>query len=82
MGKTVDEKFLIKIYEELKRCDDLEAEIDFYSVANKNNIKSHAAKNIVKILAQANFVKKIDSSTLQLTKRGIELVKELKGGHK
>ena len=74
---TPDEKFMIKLYEVAKRGGDPCRPINYASVAKSIGLKETALKNIVKHLAQANFVKKIDDTTLLLTERGCAFVLEM-----
>jgi Mn-dependent DtxR family transcriptional regulator len=73
-GRTPDEKFLIKVYEVALAKGDPCLPVDYYSVAKSLGQKETAIKNIVKHLAQANFVKKINDMTLSLTKLGCQFV--------
>jgi Mn-dependent DtxR family transcriptional regulator len=74
---TPDEKFMIKLYEVAKQKGDPRRPINYQSVAKSIGLKETAVKNIVKHLAQANFVKKIDETTLHLTDRGCAFVLEM-----
>ncbi len=69
--QTKDERFLIKLYELAK-----ESPIDPKQVASAIGQKEHATKNIIKHLAQANFIKKEDDGKISLTKRGIQFVQD------
>lgn len=73
-GKTPDEKFLIKLYELAMERGDPFVEVEIGRVARSVGQKETATKNIVKHLAQANFVKKVDEETLYLTERGCNFV--------
>ncbi len=80
MSKTIDEKFLIKLYEIAKTKDNYEAEIDCLEVGRAIGQREKTTKTIVKLLAQANFIRKIDSNIIQLTQNGIRLAEELING--
>jgi Mn-dependent DtxR family transcriptional regulator len=73
-GRTPDEKFLIKAYQEALAQGDPCLPINFQNVARSLGQKETAIKNIVKHLAQANFVKKISDTTLSLTPSGCQFV--------
>ncbi|MBS0625720.1 MAG: hypothetical protein JSS32_06690 [Verrucomicrobia bacterium] len=73
---TPDEKFLLKLYETAKKSGDLEQENDSILVAKEVGLKETAVKNIVKHLAQANFVKKGDGTMVHLTSHGCRFVEE------
>ena len=74
---TPDEKFMIKLYEVAKQRGDPRRPINYQAVAKSIGLKETAIKNIVKHLAQANLIKKIDETTLLLTDRGCALVLEM-----
>lgn len=67
---TPDERFLIQLYQAALAAGDLHAEIDIRPIAKAMGQKETAMKNIIKHLAQANFLKKIDETTVRLTDRG------------
>jgi Mn-dependent DtxR family transcriptional regulator len=72
--QTPDERFLIQLYETASAAGNPFAEIDPLGIARAVGLKETALKNIVKHLAQANFVKKTDERTLCLTERGRDFV--------
>ncbi len=74
---TLDERFLIKLYEVASKRGDPRRPINYQSIAKMLSLKETALKNIVKHLAQANFIKKIDETTLQLTERGCRLALDI-----
>ena len=74
VGRTPDEKFLIKLYQTALSRGNPCAPIDFPSVARSLGLKETAIKNIIKHLAQANFLKKINDTTLSLTDLGCKFV--------
>lgn len=73
---TPDERFLKKLYEMALEKGDLFEEIDAFVAARAVSLKETALKNIVKHLAQANFVKKGQGSFISLTKNGCQFVEE------
>lgn len=77
---TKDENFLLKIYETALSQGDMELQIDFVDLGRALKQKDRAIKTIVRDLTQANFVKKIDESTVVLTKNGINLAQKFKEG--
>ena len=73
-GHTPDEKFLIKLYKTAMENGDPFNEVDSRGVARAIGQKETAVKNIIKHLAQANFIKKIDDNTIYLTQHGCNFV--------
>ena len=71
---TPDERFLIKLYETAMSGGDPHAMIDYRGIAKALGQKETAIKNIIKHLAQANFLKKADETTVYLTERGCDFV--------
>ena len=67
---TPDERFLIKLYQTAMDGGDPHAIIDYRGIARAMGQKECAMKNIVKHLAQANFIKKIDDTSVYLTEQG------------
>jgi Mn-dependent DtxR family transcriptional regulator len=73
---TPDERFLLKLYQIAMENGDPHMAIDFRGVAKSLGQKETAIKNIVKHLAQANFLKKNDETTVVLTERGCDFAIE------
>ncbi len=73
---TPDEKFLLKLYQTNLAKGDLLQEIDSRIIAKAVSLKETALKNIVKHLAQANFIKKGADTIVKLTSHGCKFVEE------
>ena len=73
-SQTPDERLLLKLYQIAMDNGDPFTEIDLCSVTPLLGQKKIAVKNIIKLLAQANFIKKIDESTIHLTQHGCDFV--------
>ena len=71
---TPGERFLIKLYETAMSSGDPHAMVDYRGIAKAIGQKETAIKNIIKHLAQANFLKKADETTVYLTERGCDFV--------
>jgi hypothetical protein len=71
---TPDERFLINLYKTAMAGGDPHAMIDYRGVAKAMGQKETAIKNIIKHLAQANFLKKADETTVYLTEHGCNFV--------
>ena len=71
-GRTPDERFLFKLYEAVIERGDPHAEIEILGIARSLGQKETATKNIIKHLAQANFVKKVGETRVVLTRRGFD----------
>lgn len=74
---TQDEKLMIKLYELAMKAGDPHTPVEARAAARVIGIKDTALKNIVKALAQANLVKKIDDTTICLTARGCQFVLDM-----
>ena len=77
---TPDERFLLQLYQTAQRKGDLLQEIDSRPIAKAVGLKETALKNIVKHLAQANFIKKGDDFMLCLTRHGCQFVEDYLDG--
>ena len=78
--RTKDESFLIKLYEEANEEGDFSVELNFQEIGKKMVLKERVIKTIIRDLAQANFVQKIDHDTIKLTQNGINLAQKFKEG--
>jgi|GEM_PF-456089 hypothetical protein len=73
---TPDERFLLQLYQTALSNGDPLQEMDSRVIAKAVGLKETALKNIVKHLAQANFIKKSDSFMLYLTPHGCQFIRE------
>jgi len=81
MSKTTkDEQFLLKLYDLAKDEGYFDLEINYLKFGQEMIYKDKITKTIVRDLLQANFVKKIDSETIQLTQNGITFAQKHKEG--
>jgi Mn-dependent DtxR family transcriptional regulator len=71
---TPDERFLCKLYEiALSKGNPLHP-VSIMAVAKGIGYKELAVKNMVKLLAQANFIKKVSDTQVSLTQNGCDFV--------
>ncbi len=70
---TPDEKFLLAAYK--KSQDQSGGSLDVYEIGKSIGQRETAIKNIVKLLAQANFLRKI-GDLFELTEHGKKFVEE------
>ena len=73
---TPDERFLIQLYKVAMQNGDPHMIQDYRGIAKAIGQKETAIKNIIKHLAQANFLKKVDDTSVCLTERGCDFVLE------
>ena len=71
---TKDELFMIKLHELASKKGDPYAEIDQFVIGQAIGQNDRGVTNIVKHLAQANFIKKGEGSRVYLTEHGMWLV--------
>jgi len=74
---TRDEQFLVKVFELAQKGEDLFTLIDRYQVGLAIGQNHRSVDNIVRMLAQTNFIKKEEDPWIYLTSLGISLAKEL-----
>jgi Mn-dependent DtxR family transcriptional regulator len=67
-AKTPDERFLIELHRIVQ--DDLHLVVESGRVGVAIGQTERSVKNIVKLLAQANFVKKVGEDQVRLTQHG------------
>ncbi|MBU6383897.1 MAG: hypothetical protein KGQ49_00235 [Verrucomicrobia bacterium] len=79
---TPDERFLCKLYETAMNSGDPHTLIDYRGIAKALGQKETAVTNILKHLAQANFIKKADETMIYLTERGCNFVLDHQAGQK
>ena len=75
---TKDELFLVKLFELSQVTGDTFQEIDRYEVGKATGLNDKSVDNIVRMLAQTNFVKKGDGNAIFLTQNGDNLVSNLR----
>ena len=74
---TKDELFLIKLYQMAGQAGDPHHEIDRYQIGSAIGQNDRGIDTIARCLAQANFVKKGDGTSVYLTPHGLNLVQAL-----
>ena len=74
---TKDEMYLVRLKEMAESSGDLFQEIDRYKVGQAIGQNNRSVDNIVRMLAQANFIKKGEGESIYLTPNGIALVASL-----
>ena len=69
MKKTVEEKFILNIYEKAKESGDPYSEVDLFLIAQKMNFHPKKIANLVKMLSRSGFLKKISQETVKLSSK-------------
>ncbi len=75
--QTADERLLIEVYKTALERSDLFEEIDIRPIMFAIGQKETAVTTILKHLAQANFIIKIDPYIVKLTPHGINFCRNL-----
>lgn len=73
-SKTIDERFIIKLYELSMLKGDPFQEVSIKRVTEEIHQKETAIKNVIKMLGQANFIKKVGDTGVRLTQQGLNFV--------
>ncbi|HSX38373.1 MAG TPA: hypothetical protein VLE95_06045 [Chlamydiales bacterium] len=73
---TPDEKFLLQLYRIACAQGDSYISVDYREIAARIGQKETAVKNIIKHLAQANFIQKTGETTVIFTKHGCNFILE------
>lgn len=77
-GYTKDEKFMLRLYEEASKLNEIDEPLDRYAIGGLIGLQQRAVDTICNLLAQANFIKKIGKSEISITPQGLRLVEDLK----
>ncbi|MBX9923774.1 MAG: hypothetical protein K2Y01_06660 [Rhabdochlamydiaceae bacterium] len=74
---TKDELYLIKLYEEAQKLGDPFQEMDCYQIGQLIGQNDRSVDNIVRMLAQTNFLKKGSGNFVYATLNGEALINDL-----
>jgi len=77
-GYTKDELYLLKFHAMCMEKGDPYIELDRYLVGRAVGYNDKSVDNLVRLLLQANFLKKGDGNSLYFTDNGLRLVEQLK----
>ncbi len=75
---TVDEKFMLCLYEKAEQSGDMEARFDKYEIGKLAGLHPKGADAICKLLLRCNFIMKGDDLEVYLTPHGEKLVHTLR----
>lgn len=78
-GRTKDESFMVRLYDEASKQGEMEDPIDRYVIGQMVGLQQKAVDTICNTLAQANFIKKRGPSEISITQNGIRLVQTIRG---
>ncbi len=78
MGRTKDESFMLRLYEEAAKHSEMNQPIDRYHIGSLVGLQSKAVDTICNLLAQANFIKKYGKTEISITPHGMKLVDSLR----
>lgn len=78
MGRTKDESFLLKLYEEALLKSEIEDPLDPYKVGELVGLHKVAVETICKLLIRSNFIKKHGQSEIRITPHGVKLAQQLR----
>lgn len=81
MGRTKDESFMLRLYEEASKQSEIDAPLDRYAIGVLVGLQQKAVDTICNLLAQANFIKKQSKTEISITPHGVKLVQNLQGKH-
>lgn len=79
-SKTKEERYILAVYHALKREGDMDASLDPLSVGRSIGLQDKGIQTIIKVLFQANFLKKNKDGTVRLARGGLELCNRLLSG--
>lgn len=76
-AKTKDEMFMIRLYQEAVKQNNMNLVMDRYAVGLLAGLQQRGVNAICTLLLQANFLKKQGDTEVSLTPHGIKLVETL-----
>jgi predicted transcriptional regulator len=76
-ARTQDEKLILSLYDFAAKSGDLFAPFNKYDVGKLAGLQPKGVDTILKLLVQANFVKKSGESDIYLTQNGERLALQL-----
>lgn len=76
-AQTLDEKFLLRLFHMAMKEGDPASPLPIQAIARSVGCKENALKNVIKHLAQANLIRKLENDSICLTPRGCDLALEL-----
>lgn len=76
-SRTQDEKFLIALYVAASDVNDLDARFNRYKIGGSVGLHERGVNAIVKLLLQANFIKKSGEEEIYITEHGANLATQL-----
>jgi predicted transcriptional regulator len=79
MARTKDERFVICLYENASKAEDLRKSFNKYEIGVQIGLQPKAVNTICKLLIQANFIKKNGEIEIFLTSHGESLALRLLG---
>ena len=71
---TTDEMFIVKLKQIAESLGDVFHEVDRYQVGRAIKQNDRSVDNIVRMLAQANFINKGEGNAIYLTRNGLTLI--------
>ena len=77
-ARTKDETFMLRLYEEASKQEDIENPLDRYAIGVLAGLQPKAVDAICNLLAQANFIKKQGKVEISITPHGIKLVENIR----
>lgn len=77
-GRTKDESFMLRLFEEASKHEDIEEPLDRYAIGQLVGLQAKAVDTICNLLAQANFIKKHGKVDISITPHGQKLVASLR----
>ena len=80
MSRTVDESFIVRLYEEAIKLPDIGDQLDRYAIGQAIGLQAKGVETICKTLLRTNFIKQDhdNPNLIMITPHGIKLAEQLK----
>lgn len=79
-GRTKEERFLIHLYEYVKRSGDPDHLVNRYDLGKTIGFSPKGVDTMCKMLMRTNFIKRFGDTDIQLTEHGAKLAESLLRG--
>lgn len=78
MSRTVDERFMLRLYEIVSKNPDPFEPVDRYAIGQDIGLQKRGVETICKTLLRTNFIKQYEDDLITITPHGIKLAEQIK----
>ena len=78
MSRTIDESFMLRLYEEALKNPDLYDPVDRYAIGQAIGLQKRGVETICKTLLRTNFIKQDEGDLIAITPHGVKLARQIR----